>query len=120
MRALEKAFELAEPGAGSIIPDQYRQRAMGPCGFQNPNLRTTLEKMIRRASLEPWPRLWHNLQASWKTDVVNRYLLPVVTQWLGNSSLIAYLHDVDPIDEAFRRAAQEDVWQGSACATKAE
>jgi len=119
-KALEEAFELAEPGSVYIIPEEYRRRAMGPCGFQNANLRTTLEKIIRRAGVEPWPKPWHNLRSSCETDLVNRYPLPVVAKWLGNSSMIAYRHYVDPTDEAFRRAAQEDLWQGAVGGTLGE
>jgi len=109
-KALEEAWELAEPGSDYIFPEEYRRRAMGPAGFQNANLRTTLLKIIRRAGEKPWPRLWHNLRASCETDLVKRYPLPVVAKWLGNSSMIAYRHYVDPTDQHFQAAAQEDVW----------
>lgn len=109
-QALEEAFEIAEPGTVYVIPEEYRRRALGPAGFRNANLRTTLLKIIRRAGETPWPRLWHNLRASCESDLVRRYPLPTAARWLGNSSVIAYRHYVDPTDTAFREASQEDPW----------
>ncbi|MFN6138978.1 MAG: hypothetical protein ACK480_10850, partial [Planctomycetota bacterium] len=33
------------------------------------HLRTTLEKIILRAGVTPWPKLWQNLRASAATDL---------------------------------------------------
>jgi hypothetical protein len=35
---------------------------MGKAGWMNANLRTTFEKVVERAGLTPWPRLFHNLR----------------------------------------------------------
>lgn len=42
--------------------DKYRETAQGPNGWVNMNLRTTFEKIVRRAGLTPWPKLFHNLR----------------------------------------------------------
>lgn len=110
-KTLEEAFELAEPGSVFVIPESYRKRAMGPAGFRNANLRTTLLKIIRRAGETPWPRLWHNLRASCETDLVSRYPLPTAAKWLGNSSMIAYRHYVSVTDQTFQQAVQEDPFE---------
>jgi integrase len=112
-QALAEAFELAPEGAEFVIPEDMRRRAMGPHGLHNTNLRTTLEKLIKRAGLKPWPRLWHNLRASCETDLVQRYPLPVVAKWLGNTSVIAMRHYVDVTDEVFRQAAQRGTESGT-------
>lgn len=104
--ALEEAWEVAPDGAEYVLPEELRRRAEGPRGLRNANLRTSLLKIIRRAGLSPWPRPWHNLRASCETDLVNRYPLPVVAKWLGNTSMIAMRHYVDVTDEHFRQAAQ--------------
>jgi integrase len=52
---LEEAFEVAPEGALHVI-NRYRDR--------NSNLRTQLNRIIRKAGLEPWPKLFHNLRAS--------------------------------------------------------
>ena len=103
---LEEAWELAPDGAEYVLPDEYRQRAMGPCGWRNANLRTTLAKIIRRAGLKPWPRLWHSLRASCESDLVASFPLAVVTKWLGNTPSIALRHYIDVTDGDFERALQ--------------
>jgi integrase len=54
---------------GCIVDEKYRQRAMGPHGWRNCNLRTTFEKIVKRAGLTPWPRLFHNLRSSRQTEL---------------------------------------------------
>lgn len=54
---LEATWDEAPVGAEYVIPEEYRRRAQGPAGWANANLLTTFGKIIRRADLEPWPRL---------------------------------------------------------------
>jgi len=103
---LERAWDEAPEWADYIIPEEYRRRAHGPNGWRNANLRTTLERIVRRAGLEPWPRLWHNLRASCESDLAQSFPLAVVTKWLGNTPSTALRHYVDPTDTAFEQAAQ--------------
>ena len=46
---LEKCFDMAKPGAKYVIT-RYRR--------SNANLRTQLERIIKRAGLEQWPKLF--------------------------------------------------------------
>ncbi len=102
---LETAFEHAEEGSMFVLPLEYRQRAHGPNGWVNANLRTTFEKIIRRAGVDPWPRLWHSLRASCESDLAQTFPLATVTKWLGNTPSVALRHYVDPTESAFERAA---------------
>lgn len=102
---LEVAFEHAKEGDTFILPLEYRKRAHGAAGWVNANLRTTLEKVIRRAGVEPWPRLWHSLRASCESDLAQSFPLATVTKWLGNTPSVALRHYVDPTEAAFERAA---------------
>jgi len=102
---LDAAWAKAPEGAVYVIPDEYRRRAQGPGGWRNANLRTTLEKIIRRAGLPPWPRLWHSLRASCESDLAASFPLAAVTKWLGNTPAIALQHYVDPTDALFQQAA---------------
>jgi len=102
---LESAWEQAPEGAEYVIPEEYRRRAQGPGGWANANLRTTLEKIVRRAGLETWPRLWHSMRASCETDLARQFPLAVVAKWLGNTQAVAMRHYVDVTDADFERAA---------------
>lgn len=73
------------------------------------NLRTALSKAIARSDAQPWKRLWHNMRASWETDLVNRGELEhKVFYWLGNSKRIAQSHYLRVTDEDFARASGAD------------
>ena len=42
------------------------------------NLRTTFEKIIRRAGLEPWPKLFQNLRSTRETELAETFPIHVV------------------------------------------
>jgi len=101
---LEEAWEAAPEGAEWVFPEEWRKRAMGPSGWRNCNFRSVFQKILRRAGVEPWPRLWHNLRASCESDLAQAFPLATVVKWLGNTPAIALRHYVDVTDEAFERA----------------
>ena len=103
---LDEVFELAADGAEFVFPEEFRRRSHGPGGWKNANFRTSFEKIIRRAGLETWSRLWHSMRASCETDLARLYPLAVVAKWLGNTQAVAMRHSVDVTDADFERAAQ--------------
>lgn len=56
------------------------------------NLRTHLERIIKKAGHEPWPRLLQNLRARCETDWVEKYPSHMVAKWLGHSPKVAAQH----------------------------
>lgn len=102
---LEEAFEAAPEGAVYVVDEKYRKAAMGKAGWRGCNLRTTFEKIIRRAGLTPWPRLFHNLRSSRETELADRFPMHVVTAWLGHTEEIARKHYCQVTDEHFRQAS---------------
>jgi len=71
------------------------------------NLRTRFEKIIRRAGLTTWPRLWHNLRASRQTELEEHFPSHVVCAWLGNSETVARKHYLQVLDSHFQKATQK-------------
>ena len=96
---LEDAFEAAAPGTVHLI-NRYRDT--------NVNLRTQLQRIIRRAGVAAWPKLFHNLRASRETELAATFPLHVVCAWIGNSALIAQKHYLQVTDADFERAATDD------------
>lgn len=94
---LREVFEQAKPGSEFVIT-RYRQT--------NANLRTQLERIIHRAGLKTWPRLFQNLRSSRQTELAESHPLHVVTAWIGNSQLVAQKHYLQIRDEDYDRAAQ--------------
>lgn len=101
---LAEAFDLAADGAQYVVDERFRKAAIGPAGWMNANLRTTFGKIVRRAGLQPWPRLFHNLRASRETELVENFPVQVVTNWLGNTPKVAMQHYLMTTDEHFARA----------------
>ena len=92
---LEEAFDLAEPGSCYVI-DRYRG--------DNQNLRTQFERILRRAGVRAWERLFHNLRASRETELTSEHPLHVVCSWIGNSAIIAAKHYLQATDDHFAKA----------------
>jgi len=106
---LDEAFELAEEGAVYVVGgrqgDAYRATANLPGGWNNTNLRTTFEKIVRRAGLVQWPRLFHNLRASCETDLAADHPFHAVCSWLGNTPAVAVRHYLQVLDRDFDKAS---------------
>ncbi len=93
---LEEAFDRAAPGAVHVIT-RWRDSVK--------NLRTGLLRILRRAGVKPWPRLYQNLRSSRETELCERFPIHVVAEWLGNSPKTALAHYTQTTEEHFRQAA---------------
>ena len=93
---LADAFDRAEPG---------QQHVVTRCRDDGVNLRTQLERIIERAGLKPWPKLYHNLRASRQTELAEQYPIHVVCAWLGNSTAIAAEHYLQVTEDHYAKAA---------------
>ena len=58
----------------------------------NTNLRSTLEKIIKRAGVQQWPKLWQNLRASGATDLARVLPSHVATEICGHTEQVAREH----------------------------
>jgi len=130
---MERAFNEASDGGKYPSPDSfvvdkpaYRAAAMTERGWANANLRTQFLKIVRRAGITPWRRIFHSMRASRQTELERTFPRHVVCAWLGNTSAVAernYLlvtqADFDAAtsettgggkvgDEAARKAARSD------------
>jgi integrase len=72
----------AEEGAELVFPDVRADS----------NLRTTLEKIIARAGVKQWPKLWQNLRASGATDFARTLPSHVAAAICGHTEQIAQEH----------------------------
>ena len=94
---LNEVWEQAEPGTEFVIT-RHRDGDV--------NLRTQFERIIRRAGLTPWPKLFQNLRATRETELAQDYPIHLVCYWLGNSTLVAKKHYLQIRDEDFSAAAK--------------
>ena len=93
---LEEAFDLAADGDEYVVA-RHRHESC--------NLRTQLGRIVTRAGLVPWPKLWQNLRATRQTELEAEFPLHVVCRWLGNSPGVARKHYLQVTDEHFAKAA---------------
>ncbi len=106
---LTEAFEAAPEGAEYVVGGNHRAAAQCAAGWRNCNLRTQFERIVRRAGLEPWPRLFHAMRASRETELAATFPVHVVTAWLGNTPRIALKHYLMTTDADFQKAVQNPV-----------
>ena len=101
---LEEAIELAKPGQTHVVGGNHLAKAQGPNGWRNCNLRTTFEKLVKRAGLEPWPRLFHNLRSSRETELLESFPVHVVALWMGHDAKVSLKHYAQTTEAHFDKA----------------
>jgi integrase len=114
---LEEAYELAEPGQTHVVGGDHLAKANGPTGWKCCNLRTTFGKLVKRAGLEPWPRLFHNLRSSRETELLEEFPVHVVALWMGHDAKVSLKHYAQTTEDHFDRAtggAKSGAQSGSA------
>jgi len=92
---LEAVFDAAPPGTKHFIT-RYRDTGS--------NLRTHMTRLVKRAGMEPWPRIFHNLRSSRQTELEEKFPSHVVCKWMGNSQQVARKHYLQTTEEHFERA----------------
>lgn len=107
---LEEAWDQARPGDEWIIT-RYRQA--------NANLRTQLERIIKKSDLAPWPRLFQNLRSTRETELLKEHPIHVVCAWIGNSVSVAQKHYLQVTEADYRLGATKVTAQGSEAKSEA-
>ncbi len=97
-KALMEAFEQAPEGAVFAV-NHYRDKTM--------NLRTQFQRILKRAGLEPWPKLFHNLRSTRQTELAKAYPIHIVCKWIGNTEKVAKDHYLQITDADFAKAIAE-------------
>lgn len=104
VEVLDECRRAAGEEAVYIIDERMHAAAQGPSGWRNCNLRTTFAKIVERAGLKPWPRLFHNLRSSRQTELAEEFSLKAACKWLGNSVKVADEHYLQIKPEHFAQA----------------
>ncbi len=99
---------LIECSEAAPIPAEF---VKGPDRHGGSNLRTQMTWLVRRAGLEPWPRIFRNLRASRQTELEERYPSHVVCGWMGNTEAVARRHYLQITEQHFATATDPKVVQ---------
>jgi integrase len=94
--SLEKWLETDPPGA--FVFSRWRSSAAK-------TWRGQLMRAAKSAGFDPWPKLWHNLRASCRTDLLAAHPVHVVDYWLGHSTAVGRKHYELITDDHYERAA---------------
>ena len=105
---LNEAYELAfnrltDPSATVNGPVITRYRDAGQ------NLRTTFEKIVKRAGLVPWQKPFQNLRSTRETELMETYPSHVVVAWIGHSEAVARKHYLQTTDAQFEKAISKSL-----------
>lgn len=98
----QDAFDEASEGAVFCV---HKERGAAV------NLRTQLMRIIKRAGLEPWPKLFQNLRSTRETELFRLTSGDVksVCSWLGNSPMVALQHYAQTTEADLQAAAKMTV-----------
>ena len=89
----------------SLTKIEYRAAANTAMDRKNSNLRTEMTRLLRRAGVSGWPRLFQSMRASRQTELQREFPLHVVCSWLGNSPRIAQQSYLLVTEDDFAKAA---------------
>ena len=95
----QNAFDMANTGDVYCIT-RYRDNST--------NLRTQMYKIIARAGLEPWPKIFQNLRSTRETELfkMTNGNVKAVCSWIGNSPAVAMQHYAQVTEADLQEAAK--------------
>ena len=108
---LDEAFEIFGGKSEYVVAaPQYRAAANTAMGWKNANLRSKMTRLLRRAEVSGWPRLFHSAtlqegRASRQTELHREFPLHMGCSWLGNSPQVAQQSYLLVTEDDFAKAA---------------
>ena len=88
------------PASNEPVITRYRD--------SNSNLRTQLQRIMKRAGVKQWPKLFQNMRSSRQTELQETFAAHVVCAWMGNSEAVAKKHYLQVTEEHIARALRPD------------
>jgi hypothetical protein len=79
-----------------------------------------LLRILAKAHVKPWPKLFQNLRATRETELTDRFPIHVVCEWIGNSEVVARKHYLQVTDEHFDQATEKSGAESGAASSRPE
>jgi len=73
----------------------------------NANLRTHFCRILTKAGLTPWPKIFQNLRSTRATELAAEFPAHVAAEWMGHSTVVADKHYWRVTDADYDRAIQK-------------
>ena len=93
--AVREYFDSLPEGAPSLV---FPERPTGQA------LRNRFRGILRRAGVEMWEKFFQNMRSTRETELLCQFQIKEVTDWIGNSPLIALKHYLQPRPEMLQCA----------------
>lgn len=76
--------------------------------IRNPktNLRTQMQRILKRAGITPWSKLFQNLRSSRESELMKLHGVEVACAWIGNTPAVATKHYLQITDEDYLQALE--------------
>jgi integrase len=78
--------------------------------IRNPktNLRTQMIRILKKAGIKAWPKLFQNLRSSRESELIKVHGIEVACAWIGNTPAVALKHYLQITDEDIAKANGSD------------
>lgn len=70
------------------------------------NLRTQMIRILKKAGIKPWPKLFQNLRSSRESELIKVHGIDVACEWIGNTPAVATKHYLQITDEDYEKALE--------------
>jgi hypothetical protein len=97
-KPLQEVFDEAPEGSVHVIT-RYRS--------SNQNLRTELNRIVKRAGVVMWQKPFQNLRSTRETELMESYPAHVVCRWIGNSEAVAREHYLQTRTRILKRLSEK-------------
>lgn len=94
-KAVSEYFDSLPEGAPSLV---FPERPTGQA------LRNRFRGILRRAGVKMWEKFFQNMRSTRETELLDQFPIKEVTDWIGNSPLIALKHYLQARPEILQRA----------------
>jgi len=76
--------------------------------IRNPktNLRTQMQRILKRAGIKVWPKLFQNLRSSRESELMKIHGVEVACAWSGNTPAVATKHYLQITDQDYEQALE--------------
>ena len=98
-----------ERGGDAVLP-----RFQRPPGAKPYNPHTYMKRIVRKAGVEPWPKLFQNFRSTRQMELAAEHPAHVVCGWMGNSRDVAAEHYLHTTAADFARAVGGEDGEGGA------
>jgi integrase len=86
--------------------DRHPEKVIKRVRCTKNNLRTQMTRILKRAEIKVWPKLFQNLRSSRESKLIKVHGIEVACAWIGNTPAVAMKHYLQITDEDYEKALE--------------